>query len=512
MDGDQSIISSGGKVVEWKRRYWKNLAVGSVMFLIYWIALPIFVVALGGWIYPRPIPGWLEGFGKILAGLGFAFGMVSASYMVIDGGGGPMFCCPPKKLVTCGTFSMCRHPVYLGFMVYLLGLSLEHGRLGSILLSGVFSALIVLWSLTFEERGLRRRFPEYEDYAKEVSSFLPRLPKRSDTCPPLLFMLLFYVGHVISWFTWNIEVEKRCDPPEGGYVVLANHVTYLDFAVVVYAISRFINFPVSAFHYESNSWFYKSVGCFPISRLRPDARAIMKILSLVKKGGRVGIFPEAERSWDGRFLGFKRGFDKLLSKMPRPLVGVRIEEAHLRFPRWGRFFYPGRVKVVLDCFDDPDELERFLSKPSVPEDGTYNSYEGVENYIYACPSCGKIGSIRSFKEGFKCLECGFERIRPTVGELWKMHDSLLERVDLPYTEEAQVVSRYGKPTGERVEVTFREDGLEYLGRFIPKESFVSFIVEGRHEVFLYDGERVHGFRFEKSALLWNDLIKKYWNL
>ncbi len=492
--------------------YWKRIALGLIFFVLFWIFLPLVLLVLGDLLASGGLPPQLKPLGKILAGLGFAFGMISASYMIIDGGGGPMFCCPPKKLVKCGTFSMCRHPVYLGFMVFTLGLALEHGGIGSLVVVLLFSALVVFWTLLVEEKKLRKKFPEYSDYSRKVPAFIPKKPSKSETCPPLLFMLLFYVGHIVSWFTWHIEVEKRCEPPEEGFVALANHATYLDFAVVVYAISRFMNFPVSAFHYERSKWLYRNVGCFPITRHKPDVRAIMKIISLIRKGGRVGIFPEAERSWDGRFLGFKKGFDKLLAKLPKPFVAVRIENAQLRFPRWGKVFHPGKVKAIVDCFEDPAEVEEFLSKPSVPEDGVYDSYVGVENYIYACPNCGKIGSIVSFREGFRCENCGFEKIKPKVGELWKMHDSLLDKIELPHVEKAQLVDPYGRSIGDEVEVKFEKDGLEYRGRFIPRESFISFIVEGKHEVFLYDGKEIHGFRFEKSALLWNDLIKAYWKL
>ena len=491
--------------------YWKWIWIGIALFLLYWIALPIALISVGSLMLSGDLPSWVQTLGRVLAPLGFVFGMVSASYALIDGGG-VAYCCPPKKLVRCGTYSMCRHPMYLGFVIYILGLSMKFGRAGALLISLIFSASIVLFALLYEERKLIEKYgKDYEEYRKKVPAFFPKLPERDDRCPPLLFQLLFYVGHVISWFTWDIRFEKECEVPEEGYVVVSNHVTYLDFAVVIYTLSRFVSFPVSKFHYERHKWLYDLVGSFPIKRHEPDVRAIMKIISFVRRGGRLGIFPEAERSWDGRFLGFKEGFDKLFSKIPKPIIGLRIEKAHLLYPRWGKRFYPGRVFVEVKCFEDPKELEEFLSKPSVDPKDTYPSYKGVEKYVYMCPKCGSFHSMVSSKNGFRCEKCGFKMKKPTVGDLWRIHDEIFEKLQVPYEEEGELVDVYGKPLGKRVKVRIEKDRLVVDGKVMEKESVKSFIAEGRREVFFNTEEGMIGFRF-KSALLWSDIVEKFWGI
>ena len=491
--------------------YKKRILQGLALFIIFWILLPAAIVTggslLGGIIFNEPV----KVLGKVLAAIGFTFSMIASSYLITDGGGGPMFCCPPKKLVRCGPFSMCRHPIYLGFSLYISGLSLSYSNLGSLASSLTFSALTFIYALTIEERKLKETFPEYEEYRKNTPAFFPKLPKKDDRCPPLLFNFLFFVGHIVQWFTWDIRFEKECEVPEEGFVVVSNHVTYLDFAVVVYTISRFISFPVSLFHYERHKWLYKNVGSFPISRHKPDVKAIVKMISFVKKGGRLGIFPESERSWDGRFLGFKEGFEKLLSKLPKPYVGLRIEKAHLLFPRWGKRFYPGKVFVKVKCFDDPKKLEEFLSKPSVDENDTYASYKGVENYVYMCPRCGSVESLKSSKDGITCKSCGFSLKKPSAGTLWKIRENLKERLSIPFTDHADILNPYGKVLEKNVKVTMHEDHIDIGKRRIDKDEVKAFLLEGRREVFIYDGKEMIGMKFKKSsALLWNDLYEKFW--
>lgn len=490
--------------------YKKHIALGVLLFIVYWVILPIAIITSGGYTYREPIPESLEWLGSILTWLGFVFGMISASYALIDGGG-VAFCCPPKKLLRCGTYSMCRHPMYCGFITFLNGLALRYGNLGSLIFSISFSTFVVVFALSYEERKTAKKFPEYSEYRKSVPAFFPRFPKIDDRCPPLLFQLLFYVGHVISWFTWDIRFEKECDVPEEGYMVVANHVTYLDFAVVVYTLSRFVSFPISFFHYERHKWLYKLVGSFPIKRHRPDTRAIIKIISYIRKGGRIGIFPEAERSWDGRYLGSKEGFDKLAQRVPKPIIALRIEKAHLLYPRWGKKFLPGKVFVRVKCFEKIEEAEEFLKSPSVDENDVYPTYDGIERYLYRCPRCGSYHTIESSKFGFKCRECGFSMKKPTVGELWKIHDENYESLVLPFTEEAEMIDPYGRPMGKKVTVTMSEEEIRYDEGVLKREDVKSFITEGSKEVFFYDGEKMIGFKF-KSGLLWSDLVEKFWKI
>ncbi len=491
--------------------YKKQILLGLVYFLGYWVALPVILILLGNEFFPHQLQSWAKLAGAIMWPAGLFFSMLSAAYMITDGRGAPMSCCPPKKLVRCGIYSMCRHPVYLGYFFYITGLSLFFKSLGGLFFSLALSALTALWAVLVEERRLLKKFPEYREYKRQVPAFIPKKPEKDERCPPLFFMLLFFVGHIVSWFTWHIRFEKDDKVPEEGYLAVANHTTYLDFAVVIYTLGHFLSFPVSLFHYERHKWLYRSVGSFPIKRHEPDVRAIARLISYVRRGGRVGIFPEAERSWDGRFLGFKEGFEKLLEKVPKPIVAVRIEKAHLLFPRWAKTFKPGKVYVKVKCFDDPKQVEEFLSGEYVSSDDVYPSYKGVENYVYRCPKCGSIASIRSKKTGFYCRECGFSMERPTAGQLWQIRDENKKALQLPFTDRADLLDPYGRVLKRGIRVIMNKSALEYDGKVIKREDVKAFLVEGRHEVFFYDGKEIVGFKFKKtSALLWNDLYEKFW--
>jgi len=66
-------------------------------------------------------------------------------------------------LITHGIYSRVRHPMYLGFIFWLLGMSLFHGGIISLVLCIVFIANVLFWRY-LEEKELEERFPEYKNY------------------------------------------------------------------------------------------------------------------------------------------------------------------------------------------------------------------------------------------------------------------------------------------------------------------------------------------------------------
>ncbi len=69
------------------------------------------------------------------------------------------------NLITKGIYSKIRHPMYLSFILWLIGFPVYFGAFISFLFSLIFIANILLWRY-FEEMELVERFPSYRDYRK----------------------------------------------------------------------------------------------------------------------------------------------------------------------------------------------------------------------------------------------------------------------------------------------------------------------------------------------------------
>jgi protein-S-isoprenylcysteine O-methyltransferase Ste14 len=83
-----------------------------------------------------------------------------------------------RGLVTRGPYSLVRHPVYLGEIVALSGLTLAAPAWGHLALLAVFVAA-QLTRMRLEETALAEAFPEYAAYAAHTGRLLPGRRDRS---------------------------------------------------------------------------------------------------------------------------------------------------------------------------------------------------------------------------------------------------------------------------------------------------------------------------------------------
>jgi protein-S-isoprenylcysteine O-methyltransferase Ste14 len=70
-------------------------------------------------------------------------------------------------LITSGIYSKIRHPMYLAFIIWLIGFPLIFGAFFSMILSLLFICNVLFWRL-LEEKELLSRFPAYPDYRKKT--------------------------------------------------------------------------------------------------------------------------------------------------------------------------------------------------------------------------------------------------------------------------------------------------------------------------------------------------------
>ncbi len=96
-------------------------------------------------------------------------------YRIKRGGGGPGMDTPPDRLVTTGPFAYCRNPMYLGHVIFLLGLTLSlHSWLAALIT--VATTVWFQFRVQRDERRLVERFGQpYVDYCARVKRWLPWL-------------------------------------------------------------------------------------------------------------------------------------------------------------------------------------------------------------------------------------------------------------------------------------------------------------------------------------------------
>ena len=91
------------------------------------------------------------------------FGMRSFHYAANPTEGG---------LVTTGPYRYMRHPIYAAILLFLwTGVAANASPLGVAL--GLAATAMLALRIAFEERLVRRRYPEYDDYARRTKRVIP---------------------------------------------------------------------------------------------------------------------------------------------------------------------------------------------------------------------------------------------------------------------------------------------------------------------------------------------------
>jgi 1-acyl-sn-glycerol-3-phosphate acyltransferase len=106
-------------------------------------------------------------------------------------------------------------------------------------------------------------------------------------------------------------------------------------------------------------WLLAHIYVFPVRRYEVDPQAARTVLRRLADGHAVMIYPEGERTWDGRFQGARRGTVRLVLKAGVPVIPCRIEGAYDVWPRWDRRIRPGVVSVT---FGKPLDLPKTTAR------------------------------------------------------------------------------------------------------------------------------------------------------
>ena len=80
-----------------------------------------------------------------------------------------------EELTTSGPYAYTRNPLYLGSIILAAGFAIAGRNIAITACVVVFFLLIYIPVIRAEEKFLRARFPEFEDYSRRVPGLLPRL-------------------------------------------------------------------------------------------------------------------------------------------------------------------------------------------------------------------------------------------------------------------------------------------------------------------------------------------------
>jgi 1-acyl-sn-glycerol-3-phosphate acyltransferase len=149
----------------------------------------------------------------------------------------------------------------------------------------------------------------------------------------------------------RLEVEHAESlPPEGPVLIAANHLSFIDSVLLMFALPRPVAFLGKAEYtrHRFTRWLFCGAGMIPIRREDPTdlVRAFEQVGAVLDEGGVVALFPEGTRSRDGLLHRGHSGAAHLALTSGAPLVPVGIVGTDTVLPTGAKIVRPFRRATI----------------------------------------------------------------------------------------------------------------------------------------------------------------------
>ena len=264
---------------------------------------------------------------------------------------------------------------------------------------------------------------------EKISDYQPKLPI------PVLYDLLRIGMRLYSWRN-HILCTYHFDPAifHGKQViVLADHAVFNSFVPVIgrWRGSRF-SIVTSSFFCSSyiGLLFCKMFSIIPKSLYENDYRCMRQMLTMLRLGASLLIFPEGMWSMSGSSMPLYPGTVSFLKGVKLPVILARSYGMYLSQPPYSMEKHKGHAELHYEVLFTPEELQE-LDEETLYQKllarFRYNDFEwnaqhhyryktkkgnavGLEKLLYYCPCCGMEQMMRSERDDLFCTSCG-NRIR-----------------------------------------------------------------------------------------------------
>src|SRR5256886_6074191 len=144
---------------------------------------------------------------------------------------------------------------------------------------------------------------------------------------------LYFVGRLLVRCFYRVTAVGTDNLPKGGFLLLPNHITWVDALVLQLASPRPIRYIIDQefYHKLALKPFLRAVGCIPIDS-RKARSAIRAATEQIAAGQIVCLFPEGQLTRSGTLLRLRRGYELIAQHANAKVVPVWLDRL------WGSIF------------------------------------------------------------------------------------------------------------------------------------------------------------------------------
>jgi len=150
----------------------------------------------------------------------------------------------------------------------------------------------------------------------------------------------------VSVFGFRVRFAEPL-PRQGGLLVVSSHQSHLDPLLLGLASDRRLSTLArsSLYHFKPFAAAITALDAVPIDRNASMVKTMKALISRLRAGRAVVIFPEGTRTSTGQLGDIKSGFALLAKKAAVPIVPVAIVGAYECWPRSRLLPRPGRIRL-----------------------------------------------------------------------------------------------------------------------------------------------------------------------
>src|SRR5213076_2371553 len=144
---------------------------------------------------------------------------------------------------------------------------------------------------------------------------------------------LYFIGRPLVRCFYRVTALGLENLPEDGFLLLPNHITWVDALVLQLACPRPIRYIIDQefYHKPMLRPFLRTVGCIPID-IRHSRSAIRAATEQIAAGEIVCLFPEGQLTRSGTLLRLRRGYELIAQHANAKVVPVWLDRL------WGSIF------------------------------------------------------------------------------------------------------------------------------------------------------------------------------
>jgi 1-acyl-sn-glycerol-3-phosphate acyltransferase len=175
----------------------------------------------------------------------------------------------------------------------------------------------------------------------------------------LLYSLLWVLCRTLAVTLLGFRLGRAESLPRaGGLLVLSSHQSHLDPLLLGLATDRRLSSLArsSLFSFGPFGRVITALDAIPINRESSTVKAMKTVITRLRGGAAVIVFPEGTRTANGQLGEIKSGFALLAKRSCVPIAPVAIVGAYECWPRSRLLPRPGRIRLEFGPVISPAEI------------------------------------------------------------------------------------------------------------------------------------------------------------